>query len=189
MIQFLKQLCLAFCFLTSMSALADTYVTIGDLRYQLYGTEAFVSGYVGSPTDVAIPATIESDGLTFRVTQILHSAFNSCNTLTSVKAEKNNLKVIGPYAFYGATALQKADFQAVTDVEHHAFENCTALEEMVLPKVQVINYEAFNLCKNLSKIDLGNDLRCLSQKSFWNCTKLSVVIIPKSCIYYYTSVH
>ena len=65
-----KLLLLLVCFLISMSSYAQTVVTIGGLKYTLNGTEAYVSGYTGSPTDVVIPATIESDGLTFRVTEI-----------------------------------------------------------------------------------------------------------------------
>ena len=114
---FLFLLFVVFCFFLSISATAQTYVTIGDLRYQLNGTEAYVSGYVGSPTDVVIPETIESDGLAFRVTQINAFAFHGCKTITSVKAEGNNLKRIGQKDFDSATALQKADFQVVTDVD------------------------------------------------------------------------
>lgn len=88
---------LTFCLITSMGIFANTEVTIGQLKYQLNGTEAYVSGYVGSPTDVVIPATIESDGLTFKVTQISPRAFTDCQTLISVKAIGDNLTYIKNY--------------------------------------------------------------------------------------------
>lgn len=173
------------CFFISMNAFAQTYVTIANLRYQLNGTEAYVSGYTGSPTDVVIPETIESDGLTFKVTQINSGAFSSCSSITSVKADGNNLVTINPNAFHSCSALQEVYLPSVQNVYYRAFDSCTALQEVNLQKVVIIDYEAFYNCSNLVKIHLGTSLKCLSYQCFYNCSKLSYAILPSSCIYYW----
>ena len=97
--RFLRRLCLAFCLFLSMSAFAAEEVTVGSLKYQLNGSEAYVSGYVGEPTDVVIPITIESEGQTFRVTQVNASAFKQCSSITSLTSIGGNLKSIDTDAF------------------------------------------------------------------------------------------
>ena len=105
-----KLLTILFCLFISVNSFAYTEVTLGDLKYRLNGTEAYVSGYVGNPTDVVIPATIATDGQIFRVTQINARAFDGCKSLTSVKAEGNNLTTINARAFANCTSLKKVWF-------------------------------------------------------------------------------
>ena len=161
----IKQLCMTFCLLISMNAFGQTTVTIGQLKYQLNGTEAYVSGYVGSPTDVVIPATIVSDGLTFKVTQILYKSFSNCTTITSVRAEGSNLAYIGNYSFLG----------------------CTSLVSVSFPYAKKIDPGSFSGCSNLQYVWLGYSLTELAGYSgndsgvFYNCTMLSYIVIPASC--------
>lgn len=169
-----KALCLVLYFLISMSAFAETYVTVGDLVYQLNGTEAYVNGYVGTPTDVVIPATIESDGLIFKVTKVNGAAFqrqyNSstsysstiCTSVTSLRSEGDNLVSIGSSAFAG----------------------CTSLVSISFPSVKTISDEAFARCSKLQYVWFGNRLTYIggnSSGAFYNCTMLSYIVIPASC--------
>jgi hypothetical protein len=153
-----------------MSAFGQTEVTIGQLKYVLNGTEAYVSGYVGSPTDVVIPATIESDGLTFKVTRVNGGAFRDCTTITSVKAVGSNLNEIG----YSGNS-------------YGAFQGCTSLASVSFPYVKIINVGSFKYCSNLQSVWLGYSLTNLNGGSvsydgvFYNCTMLSYIIIPASC--------
>ena len=171
-----KLLCLAFCLIKSMTVCADN-VIIGDLVYQLNGTEAYVTGYVGTPTDVTIPATIESDGLAFKVTKVNSYAFSrkyksgteysstDCTCMTSVRSEGNNLTYIG----------------------ESAFKKCTSLESVSFPYVKEIYYRAFEFCSNLKYVWLGNSLtalKCTYENNsgvFYDCTMLSYIVIPASC--------
>lgn len=172
----LKQFFVALSLLLSMNAWANTEVTIGQLKYELNGTEAYVSGYVGSPTDVVIPATIESDGLTFKVTKINPCAFNKCTSLKSVKAIGENLTVIdNDYSF---------------NFNHGAFEDCTSLVSVSFPYVKYIASASFYGCTNLQDVYLGNSLESIKGDhneyakyygAFENCTKLSNIVIPASC--------
>ena len=160
---------IVFCLLFSMSAFiqAQTVVTIGQLKYQLNGTEAYVSGYVGSPTDVVIPATIVSDGLIFKVTKINKSAFYDCTTITSVKAEGDNLAEIG--------------YNDNTSWYYGAFRGCTSLVSISFPSVITINSYTFLNCSKLQDVYLGNSLTRIQGASFCNCTMLPTIIIPASC--------
>ena len=166
-----KLLCLAFCLTLNMSTLAVTTVTIGQLDYQLNGTEAYISGYVGSPTNVEIPNTITSGGLTYKVTTILKGAFYRCTSITSVKAVGENLIRIG----------QDSNSEG-------AFEGCTSLVSISFSHVQFVGWGTFNGCSKLKDVWLGTDLNCLyghssieSSGVFANCTMLSYIIIPRSC--------
>ncbi len=158
---------IAICFIVSMRAFALTKVTIGHLIYQLDGECAYVWGYWGSPTDVVIPATIESDGLTYRVTQI-SQAFVGCTSITSVRAEGNNLTEIG--------------FQGTA---YGSFEGCTSLKSVYFPNVQIIHNYSFKNCSNLQYVWLGYNLRKIKgayfDGAFENCSMLSYIVIPASC--------
>lgn len=129
---------MALCWMMGMSVMAQTTVTINGLKYQLNGTEAYVSGYEGSPTDVVIPATIVSDGLTFKVTEISGRAFYGCTTLTSVRSVGDNLFNIGYQAFRGCTSLESISFPSVTSISSCAFDNCFSLYYVYLRDVSIV---------------------------------------------------
>lgn len=117
--------------LISLSATAET-VTIGQLKYDLNGTEAYVSGYIGEPVDVVIPATIISGGQTFNVTTILDGAFSRCESLVRISAQGSNLKTIYS-AFYGCSKLKYIWFPCIELICGGAFNKCVMLEYVVLP--------------------------------------------------------
>ncbi len=156
-----RYLGLVLCFLISMGSYA-VEVTIGDLKYTLNGTEAYVSGYTGNPTDVIIPATIESEGQTFKVTKISSKAFFCCTSLTSVRSVGENLKYIGNNydaqgCFEYCTSLESVYFPSVTNIGAYAFENCTSLPYIVLPSGCTIGGNVFQGCSRLQAIIyLGN---------------------------------
>ncbi len=157
-----------------MNAIADV-VTVDGLKYQLNGSEAYVAGYEGNPTNVVIPETIELDGLTFKVTQINQGAFTGCSTLVSIKAVGNNLVKISNYYDYGA------------------FASCRSLVSISFPCVESIAGGSFQNCTELKYVWLGYSLKSIGGSSygysgsdsrngaFINCSKLSYIVIPASC--------
>jgi hypothetical protein len=83
----------------------DTYVNnvvVGDLKFDIRGSAASVTGYQGSDTWIDIPSKIEYDGQTYPVTSIGSSAFSYCTGLTSVTIP-NSVTSIEYYAFYGCS--------------------------------------------------------------------------------------
>ena len=198
----LKLICLASCLFFSMSAFAGEVVTVDGLKYELNGSEAYVAGYEGNPTDVVIPETIESDGLTFRVTQIMDNAFKSCNSITSLTSTGTNLWFVGDNAFNSCEQINEVNLFCQR-IGYKAFYNCSNLKNVMLSGVNTIglgNYQegvylmekydvhsgyTFANCPNLVCIDLGRELVNVSTLIFQNCTKLSYIVIPSSCKYYY----
>ena len=156
---------------TAQTAWAET-ATIGDIVYDLdkYARTAKVDNnqsYTG--TSVTIPATIEYDGVTYRVTAIGDgafegtgltsvsfeagsqlttigkSAFKNCAGLTSVTIP-NSVETIGDNAFEG-TGLTSVSFETgsqLTTIGYAAFKNCTCLTSFTIPNsVTTIGKEAF----------------------------------------------
>ncbi len=159
-----------------MGAVAETVVTINGLKYSLDGTEAYVTGYEGSPTDVVIPATIVSDGLTFKVTGIMRSAFEDCSSLTSVKSVGENLIGIADDAFAGCVSLKTISFPSVTVVSFRSFQRCNQLKIVLLKKVESIWNDAFRYCTSLSYIVLPSDCYLKSDGVFYGCNRLQAII-------------
>lgn len=159
-----KRLFLAFFLLLSIDAMGQTYVNIGDLKYQLNGTEAYVAGFATSEgvANVVIPETIESDGLTFNVTKINSYAFKDKTNLVSVKAT------------------------SINDIDYEAFRGCTGLNSVEVINVYSIYNQAFYGCSNLQRVNFGSpgQLNRVDQFAFYGCTSLSYIVIPGTCRYY-----
>lgn len=205
----LKFVVMAFILFMSMNAIAQTYVTINKLKYQLNGTVAYVAGYTGGSTDVVIPATIESDGLTFKVIKINNNAFKG-TSITSIRSEGENLKTIdnGTYsyssyseefyysgAFSGCSSLTTVQLPSVTRIGASAFSNCTSLKSVQLDQVEEIDYCAFRNCSSLNMVKVGMKLKKIAGGSsesnnssssyydkgaFSGCASLPYIILPSS---------
>ena len=172
----IKQLCLAFFLLLSMNATAYTTVTIGQLKYYLNGVEAYVGGYVGSPTDVVVPATIESESQTFRVTMISAGAFEGCTSLKTVKMEGTNLLIKDGRAFEGCQNLEFVDLgTSITTINYRAFLGCVKLTHIIVPaSCQSFSNDIFSGCNRLQTIIyLGNQTsKCGSNADVYNVNNM-----------------
>lgn len=146
---------LVFSLFFGMSAFSAEVVTIGGLKYELNGIEAYVSGYEGEPTDVVIPVTIESEGQTFRVTQVNPSAFKQCSSITSLISTGGNLKTISANAFSVCPNLKQVKLVCAEggSISHYAFNDCESLEEVNL-NCSTIGFRTFYNCINLQRVTL-----------------------------------
>ncbi len=109
----------------------DTFVVDG-LTYQVSSdTEAFVKGYEGSPTNIAVSDSVSVGTKQFAVDSIGNAAFRGCTTLVS------------------------ADLSAITSIGNRAFTNCSALESIVVGDAAFNGY-AFYGCKALASAEFGN---------------------------------
>ena len=151
--EFVKRLCLGSCLFLCISAFAGEIVTVGELKYELNGAEAYVAGYVGEPTDVVIPENIESEGQTFRVTQVKASAFKQCSSITSLTSTGGNLKTIGDDAFRECPNLKQVKLVCTEEstIGDYAFNSCSSLEEVNLTCTS-IRAHTFQNCDNLQKV-------------------------------------
>ena len=71
-----------------------------------------------------------------------------------------NLKNISDNAFYGCSALKKADFpEGLTNIDYNAFYQCTALKEVSFPStLATLKDQAFRRCTSLTEITLPASL-------------------------------
>ena len=143
-----------FAILFSVQMYAATEVTINNIKYQLDGVEAYVVGYTGTPVDVVIPETITTDETTFKVTKINSSAFASCKSLSTLRADY------------------------ISEIYYSSFCYCTSLKSVSLKNIQYIGNYAFQGCSSLIQVDLGKHPVNLKEKAFSNCTSLKYIVIP-----------
>lgn len=160
-------------------------------------TEARVDGYDASLYgDVTIPETVthtytkwnseklewETESVhTYQVTSIKKSAFNLCNSITSITIP-NSVREIGSAAFYGCAKLKSVVLpEGITSIAYNTFDDCRSLESIYIPSsVRSIGSYAFNKCISLTSIVIPEGVEILEDGTFAECTNLTSVTIPKS---------
>ena len=82
---------------------------------------------------IAIPASVEYNGITYSVTGIGESAFRDCSGLTSVTIP-NSVTSIGESAFSDCTGLTSVTIpNSVTSIGDYAFFHCYNLASVTIP--------------------------------------------------------
>lgn len=125
----------------------------GDYLYKILedGQTAVIVGYTGSAEVLEIPA--ELDG--YRVITIGQSAFQNCESLTSVTVP-----------------------EGVTAIEDQAFQGCTNAAEIILPgSLKTIGAKSFFYCAVLPSITIPDAVETIGQEAFAGCLALQAVDI------------
>ena len=138
-------------------------VRIGSLLYvySTGGTEATVIKDENNSyqylTSVNVPATIDIEGKTYKVTSIDHNTFEKCAGLSSVYLS-----------------------EGITSIGDDAFDRCTSLASVYLPEGLVsIGICAFMNCDNLQEIILPSTLKYIGGSAFNDCDQLKAIVIPE----------
>ena len=107
---------------------AATY-TSGDYTYSVSGTDATITKYSGSATDLTVPDTLGG----YPVTAIGNSAFYNNKTLQTVIIPDSVLRIEGR-VFEGCTALRNVTLsENLVYLGYRAFTD-TAIESIRIPK-------------------------------------------------------
>ena len=131
---------------------AEEAKTADGLLYVESGSDAVITGYEGTATDISIPEKIGD----LTVTRIEDYAFHY-KALTSVTLP-SGLTEIGDEAFYA----------------------CEGLKKITIPsEVTTIGYQAFMHCKNLTTVELNDGLREMGTRAFAN-TSVTEISIPEN---------
>ncbi|MBQ7347616.1 MAG: leucine-rich repeat domain-containing protein, partial [Clostridia bacterium] len=142
-----------------------------------------ITGFIGSSTDIIIPAHINR----VPVRYIGESAFNGQENIKSVVIP-DSIYSVAKEAFYNCKRIASVSFgKGLTTIGHHAFYNCISLTELTIP-VNVITIDgtwgdgAFENCTGLKKVTIGDatvDIAAttIGERAFANCTALTEVFI------------
>lgn len=110
---------------------------------------------------VTIPATVTSDGITYKVTSIGNKAFYKNVKLKSVTVGNN-----------------------VTSIENYAFYGCKNMSTLKIgSRVSLIGASTFRKCTKLTSVTLPVSMNTLGKNAFYGCTKLkSITLNSKSVV-------
>ena len=111
--------------------------------------------------ELAIPHTVENEGISYEVVEVGENAFYRCDGLTGVRM---SIQTIGTQAFCGCTALKNMDLKfGLETVGEGAFAYCSSLTTLILPEsVKHIGISAFAMCEGLQSVHmtLGAERLC-----------------------------
>ena len=121
-----------------------------DFEYTINNDKVTITDYIGSATEVVIPAEIEG----YPVTSIGDEAFRLDRTLT---------KVIIP--------------ETVISIEYGAFFQCELLVNVTLPNgIENIEDRVFSHCESLTNIIIPNSVMHIGNGAFYGCDSLKHVL-------------
>ena len=179
----LASLRLLLCCLIGLSSLwvkGATAVTIGDLKYNLDGNKAYVTGIVSGVTSVVIPEKVSYNDQEYSVTSIQRDAFKGCSSLTELTIS-NSVTSIGNCAFNGCTGLKKliiedGESKLTLDCSSYYYEgegkglfyDCP-LESIYIGRElsyysdKAHGYSPFYSKKKLTSLTIGNSVTSISE--------------------------
>jgi hypothetical protein len=142
------------------------------LTYSTNGSVITLTGYTGTPVNVAIPNF---------VTAIGEGAFQNCLSLTGVNIP-NTVTTIGIAAFVeclNMTSLSIGD--NVTSIGGEAFYFCSQLTDVSLPSsITDIGMGAFADCFDLTSVTIGENVTNVGIAAFASCNSLTNIVVSAS---------
>ena len=163
----------------ALDAEADSVVDFGGVRYALDGAAKTASAIAlvdSSATDLAIPATVQSESKTeYRVVSIADGAFKNKKTIAKV-ALPESVKVIRPNAFYCCSGLVEINLENVASIGKAAFSGSyrakMQLKNIDLTSANSVGDEAFKYNSALESIAVPSQLTSIGTGAFSDCTAL-----------------
>ena len=149
------------------------------LEYRFSGKTAVVTSPINkNASALTIPATVEANGKTYKVTEIADKAFYGMKKLTKVTIGKY-VQEIGEKAFANCPKLKTVKGgNGITEIDDAAFKGDKLLSAFpTLTKLTEIGDEAFSKCVKLAKITLGARVASIGEKAFYGCSTLKSITL------------
>ncbi len=114
------------------------------------------------------------------VTTIGDSAFDSCDSLTSVTIG-DSVTTIGKKAFYNCYSLTSVTIgDSVTTIGCYAFESCYSLTSVTIgDSVTTIGSYAFSNCDGLTSVTIPDSVTTIGWKAFTYCYSLTSIWVDE----------
>ncbi len=173
--------------------------TEGDYTYVVSNGSAYITAYIGSGTDVVVPATlggypvvyigtifyenttIETVSLPSTITALDSYAFYGCTSLESITIS-DGVTSIGSYAFYGCSLLESITIpDGVTSIGDYAFYGCSLLKSITIPSgVTSIADGTFYGCSSLESVTILGNITSIGGYAFFLCEVLETITMPNT---------
>ena len=169
---------LVLCVLGMTQLDAQSYITIGDLYYQINedGVSATLIGPVEGTEmqgELNIPTTINYNGKDYIITVIGKNSFISCSSLTGHLTIPNTIISVRENAFLGCSGLTSLELgNSLDTIGPAAFYGCKGFTgSLTIPNsVRVIETAAFYGCKGFTgALNFGNGLTHIEDATFYKC--------------------
>ncbi len=130
---------------------------------------------------VTIPATVDYNHTTFRVTTIGEYAFKDCSNLTAITIP-NSVTTIGNCAFDCCNSLTTITLpNSVTTIGECLFRCCYSLAEVTISNgLTTIEHGMFKDCTSLTQVTIPNSITTIDTWTFYGCSDLTAITIPNS---------
>ena len=150
--------------------------TLDDFYYVVSDSGVSIQGYVGSATEITVPASVEYKGNTYNVCRLYSGLFKGNRALERIDIAAE-IEDIPGNIFYGCVALEEVKIPSVVKrIGDHALFGCVALKSVDLPAgLQTIEASAFRNCTALSSVSFGAALERIGQNAFSGCRSLAKV--------------
>ena len=163
--------------LLSLLFLVSPITATAQLTFVTNGGSITITGYIGNPTTLNIPATTNG----WPVASIADSAFLNKSTITTVIIP-DSVSIIGNNAFDSCTGVTNLIIgQGVLLIGNSAFKSCTKLGSVAIPdSVKILGTNVFYSCSSMTNFTLGAQVTSIGNSDFENCPRLAHVLIPNS---------
>lgn len=163
-----------------------------NLKYDSFGGGIMVTGYVGSPTTVEIPESVNG----YSVIAINWYAFSGCDSLTGITIP-DSVIYIKSGAFQYCRSLKSIDIsEKVTEIGDMAFLGCSQLSSINVSdrnigysSVHGVLYDKLQIelicyppARSESRYMVLDGVNSIASYAFFNCTNLTEIVLPKGTI-------
>lgn len=167
----------------------DNTYAIGGINYKISGkNEVCVTGLAAEISTVRIPASVNINKSSYKVTSVGQKAFYGNKKITSVIIG-NNVTEIGKQAFYQCESLRKVRFGTKLDtIGSSAFAKCRDLRSFTLPaSLKRIDTKAFYQCAAVKTVKISSiKIESVGQKAMAVNKSVSLKLPKKSFKKYQT---